>query len=450
MQVTIRNLGRIENATIDWRPLTVFVGPNNTNKTWTAYGLYTFAKILCAYSDTPRVLPKQLQASVNQLVKRVEKVLAEKPADAAFEYSFPAIERSQITLESPSAGPQFRIDGGRYAEILHVDTQLVRNADVLLATEAGTATSLLYETLHLSVAQRTNDDLIEIDSVLQANGARSAQSGTIVGRNESQRVSRYIAERVADLWMAQFESAFVMPAERKALLSMYSLFATEIRESLPEPIVDFTNLVQKFRHRGEFGRTRHSESKNYELKTEFEAILGGHVRYSPEDYGFRFFFGEGSKVPLHGASSLARSLAGLELLADQGPIRNSCIVIDEPEMNAHPEAQCQIAELLAMIVNAGNHVVITTHSPYFIEHINNLVEAGKLPTEKRGQIHESFFLRRPEAFLDPEKVSVHHFDTNGQVTDLFDREENIIDGATFGTISERLESLYLKIIRQSD
>jgi hypothetical protein len=37
MQVGIKGLGVIAQAEIDIRPLTVFVGPNNTGKTWAAY-----------------------------------------------------------------------------------------------------------------------------------------------------------------------------------------------------------------------------------------------------------------------------------------------------------------------------------------------------------------------------------------------------------------------------
>lgn len=39
MKVTIRNLGTIKEMDISLKPLTIFIGPNNTGKTWTAYML---------------------------------------------------------------------------------------------------------------------------------------------------------------------------------------------------------------------------------------------------------------------------------------------------------------------------------------------------------------------------------------------------------------------------
>ena len=46
VELHISNLGRIKEAKLDIRPLTVFIGPNHTNKTWTAYSLYGIARNL--------------------------------------------------------------------------------------------------------------------------------------------------------------------------------------------------------------------------------------------------------------------------------------------------------------------------------------------------------------------------------------------------------------------
>jgi len=40
VHLSVKNLGRISKASLDIRPFTVFIGPTNTNKTWTAYSLY--------------------------------------------------------------------------------------------------------------------------------------------------------------------------------------------------------------------------------------------------------------------------------------------------------------------------------------------------------------------------------------------------------------------------
>ena len=40
MKITFSNLGAIKKTTLDLRPLTVIIGPNNSNKTYVAYSIY--------------------------------------------------------------------------------------------------------------------------------------------------------------------------------------------------------------------------------------------------------------------------------------------------------------------------------------------------------------------------------------------------------------------------
>jgi hypothetical protein len=79
MKLSVRKLGRIAQAEIDVRPLTIFVGPNNTNKTWVAYCLYALAQKLSFVDpaiawrsplETPRPLTDEIEHAVLQ--KRVE------------------------------------------------------------------------------------------------------------------------------------------------------------------------------------------------------------------------------------------------------------------------------------------------------------------------------------------------------------------------------------------
>ena len=48
-------------------------------------------------------------------------------------------------------------------------------------------------------------------------------------------------------------------------------------------------------------------------------------------------------------------------------------MIDEPELNLHPDNQRRIARLLARLVNLGIKVFITTHSSYIIKELNTLI-----------------------------------------------------------------------------
>ena len=127
----------------------------------------------------------------------------------------------------------------------------------------------------------------------------------------------------------------------------------------------------------------------------------------------------------------------LRYLAEKGEL----LIIDEPEMNLHPEAQARFMEFLAMLVHAGLHVLIMTHSPYMVDHLSNLMKAATI--EDKEAIKDKFYLQRSEAFIPQEQVSVQLFE-DGTVRDILE-DDAIIDWSTFGRVSGRVSRLYFDI-----
>jgi predicted ATPase len=117
------------------------------------------------------------------------------------------------------------------------------------------------------------------------------------------------------------------------------------------------------------------------------------------------------------------------------------LIIDEPEMNLHPKAQVQLTEFLAMLVQAGLHVLITTHSPYMVDHLANLMKAAE--HEDKERIREKFYLQRTEAFIPREQVSVYLFG-DGTAKNILD-EEGEINWGTFSDISDQITQLYFEL-----
>ena len=53
--VSVKDFGPIEQANVSLRPLTVFVGPSNTGKTYLATLLYALHRIFCGFPQLPIV-----------------------------------------------------------------------------------------------------------------------------------------------------------------------------------------------------------------------------------------------------------------------------------------------------------------------------------------------------------------------------------------------------------
>jgi AAA15 family ATPase/GTPase len=81
------------------------------------------------------------------------------------------------------------------------------------------------------------------------------------------------------------------------------------------------------------------------------------------------------------------------------------LIVDEPEMNLHPENQRRIARLLAMLVNTGINVFVTTHSDYLIRELNLLVLLKGENSQKRKLAEKYGYA--PYALLDASNVHVY-------------------------------------------
>ena len=78
-------------------------------------------------------------------------------------------------------------------------------------------------------------------------------------------------------------------------------------------------------------------------------------------------------VPLYIASSSLKSLFLVDMYINHVAGKNQILIIDEPELNLHPDNQVKFARLIARLVNAGVKVLLTTHSDYIVREINNLI-----------------------------------------------------------------------------
>ncbi len=54
------------------------------------------------------------------------------------------------------------------------------------------------------------------------------------------------------------------------------------------------------------------------------------------------------------------------------------VLVEEPESHLYPDSQKYMAEALGVFVNAGNSMLVTTHSPYILGELNNMLYAGQI------------------------------------------------------------------------
>lgn len=105
-----------------------------------------------------------------------------------------------------------------------------------------------------------------------------------------------------------------------------------------------------------------------ELKEEITALIGGYIYFDDEDEEFKFKKGDNTYSMKNTASGVKQLGIIQMLLSNRKLNENSFIIMDEPEVNLHPEWQVKFAKLIVFMIKELNiSVFINSHSPQFIE-----------------------------------------------------------------------------------
>lgn len=112
--------------------------------------------------------------------------------------------------------------------------------------------------------------------------------------------------------------------------------------------------------------------------------------------------------------------------------KKTFFIIEEPESHLFPDAQKDMIQFISMVQKYQNQVLITTHSPYVLGTLNNLLYAGEMsqtvPAEKINGIIDAMYWQYPDRFDG-------YYLENGRVCNCMDEEHRqiqneIIDGAS--------------------
>jgi hypothetical protein len=422
VKLTIRNLGRIRDAELDLRPLTVFVGKNNTNKSWTAFAAATLLRARAVENDydggTTFDSDDRATRAIDQVVSAVM-----AGGDATVDFKFPRSEIATLATNSVLDGPTF-------ARYLKGDVALFRDLELRMDGDEQP----LFDEISLRV---TRSGAIARGSVeLTGPGGRRALSSVV----SLESLRAWVSQQVAVLTFASWWRVVLMPVERHLLLQ-WSQDASKLPfDRLGGPELDFLSWVLDAR----FGAPRETPFSGH-----VDTILGGKVQL--DEAGIAFERG-GVSVPLPLSASIVRSIAGLSLYFQRSAQPGDTLVIDEPEMNAHPEAQLGLVELFATLVNRGYRVLFTTHSPYIVDHLSALMLASRGSPEAMARLAPKFVLRSADAFVSPDLVSAYEFREDAPhviPTDILDRETGTIDLSTFGRQTDRIGELVNAVLDET-
>jgi hypothetical protein len=478
MKITVHNLGAITEAEINIKPLTVFVGPNNTGKTWLAYaiaGLFSpdrFTEYAISLDERLKIYPP-LDQALQDLENNGSAVLD----IVQFAEKYGQVYINEIGHTAPYWMPGLM--NTRLASFTNLDISVD-----LEDTKAAYLKRILNENIQLEipVGQKTRVGIRKKrgDSQLYFYTLQQTSSEELPSPEQTSELPIFVIKDLFSTLVVQLlHTAFysqirILPAERTTAFTFPFVGTSTQVEGLATnkevsqgwnqknvigPINTYLTMFSKTYSIGvRTQKERSSRNQEYaQLARVLEArVLSGKVEFSPIEAsvaeggnqlelglsaGLMFKTDMGVELEISIASSMVQELAPLVLYLRDIATFGDLLIIDEPEKSLHPEAQVKMIEFLGMLVNAGLNVIVATHSPYVVDHLANLMKANEVEDKRR--ISNEFYLKDATAFISKDNVSVYIFD-QGKTTKAID-EDGIILWNTFSEVSDRLSEIYFKL-----
>jgi predicted ATPase len=216
----------------------------------------------------------------------------------------------------------------------------------------------------------------------------------ILMENPELLVHYTVAALAENLFSNAIGIAHYIPASRSGILLGHKTLASLIvgRSSLAwvEPMKEIprlpgviTDLIQALLL---LRRTRPPGTKLQKVVSFLEGeVARGTVDMVPSaEYPEIFYENETGRFQLHQVSSMVSEVAPFVLFLKYLVRPGHLFIIEEPESHLDAGNQRNLAQAIAMLVNAGVKVLITTHSDYFVNQINNLLALSQLTARRRA------------------------------------------------------------------
>lgn len=440
MKLQLKNLGALQNIVLQPKPLTIICGKNNSGKTYAMYSLWSlielsfnvefsqteqFVNSLKSEGEVDVDLPEFFEKNLQDMVAAINLILP-NTLPRTFNTTEDFFSETEISL---------KIETSEFIEYLkyefHVEKISISRLANLFNTTYNSELGLL------KIYYKGDKDFPSF----------------IIHDYLNSLFSKIILSKIG-------VSAFLLPTERAGLNLFFDELKTQ-QKNIEEYIKNRRNKDNKGIETDDmeeyFERTYYSlpieEYINFISKAKIEYddkseliddlnrnfSLMNSFKFK-KDKGKVFFKTEtGKELSLHLASSAIKTNFALWVYLSKINKKSNLLMIDEPELNLHPDAQRLMARLIVYLVNNGIKVAVSTHSDYFVKEINSLIML-KNEFEEKNEILERYGYKDFD-YLDINNVVAYHF-KDGSAEEMLVEQKSGIQADTFDDVSNTLNAAY--------
>lgn len=384
MRVKVANLGRIKSIELDLSTnLTLLTGQNNSGKTWLSY------LVIAIYQ------------ALNQLeffkIPDEQIVTFQKSGTTKFDFFENLSERKALINKNLEKDTRellpaiFKAPKELFNDLkLEIELNFEKIKEKLFDVEIRSRLKLGEEYM-VEFTKEKRSKIISLSSVSLNNDAKRQNSSkgffrliysSFFNRNIMNPIVSNISFMPAERIAINIFSKEMSLKRNQIIDELQSLALSKKGKNLqpdhlinrnvsryPQPIADSLRIAE------DLGELKKRISEFSWLADEIEkTILNGKISVSKDgDFEFKPKARGSSKIGIHLTGSVVKTFASLAFYFRHLARKNDFLIIDEPEINLHPDNQVIIARILAKIANSGFKLMISTHSEYLIKEFNYLI-----------------------------------------------------------------------------
>ncbi|MHA1491103.1 MAG: AAA family ATPase [Promethearchaeota archaeon] len=466
-KINFTNFGPIKKGDIFLRPLTIFVGPNNSGKSYSAKLIYS---ILKSFSALPEIT--EYSGNFFPLFLNIE----------TFNLDFKKLENKLISLQE---GAELLLPETFYffitkkiyediytlafkqesSRIFSADTKdlikfnnksikievKINETNVSLEIKKDSIKILDFTPINAKIKFRmTNDGYLGKDYINENELLLliNAESLNIKKKREKlyKELRVLILNHIRSVLLNSIKiNHYYLPAGRSGILQTQKQIFTILlgenkKTSIPGLIADvLSTLISSSKERGPlFDLAEEFEQEIFNGKILFEPILGKNI---PEIY-YKF---QKKNIDIKRTSSSISELAIFVLFLKYIIKPGDILIIEEPEVHLHPGNQCILAKYLIRLVRKGIKIIFTTHSEYLLDQISNFILLSKVGEKKRKEK----FSYSTSDFLNIQEINTYLFAKNENNEDYITKPVDISedDGISDTEFMKVIDALYDETVR---
>ncbi len=373
MKIKVKNLGVLKQAEFELGDFTIICGANNTGKTYATYALFGFLFrwrriffIKINDNEIDQLLAEGVtKINIKNYAEQAQKTIHD--GCAIYSKELPTIFATakdrfketdfKVVLKIKDSYLKREFSGtisSSQTQIFSIKTS-EDNTELIVTLLAKKEDVKIPNSVIEDIISDALKDIIFSKSFPKSFIASAERTGAAIFRKELDFARKRLLEEIGQ----SNKNIDLM----ELLLKEYKDYALPIKEN-----VDFIRQLETIAKKSSFLAENHPEILDY-----FADIIGGKYTVTSNDELYYEPKGKRIKLTMDESSSAVRSLLDLGFYLRHEAQPGDLLMIDEPELNLHPENQRRVARLLARLVNLGIKVFITTHSDYIIKELNTLI-----------------------------------------------------------------------------